>query len=359
MARAARLNAVSPENSADPLGSAAPEASLIPEASREPAWNTSNGANSNGSSAAEEPANGSLNGSANGAAPESETATETLPVHDLPAPHTLPDGTVVGEAPSDHLVPSSQNVPSSQDYDQDPPRGALAEWVITILLLLFLTTTLVQAFVIPTGSMEDTLLVGDHLLVDKLAYAPPGTISRYILPYTEVKRGDIIVFRYPTDIQQTFVKRCMGVPGDHIRIVNKVVWLNGKPLTEPYKYNKTDYIDSYRDNFPSEPNVTLEPGGVQMLEHNIVNGEVVVPPDSYFAMGDNRDSSWDSRYWGFVPRRNIIGKPLIIYWSYDRPSDESTTNSITVPQMLDLAEHFFSKTRWTRAFKLIHGYPVK
>src|SRR5437868_6424252 len=109
----------------------------------------------------------------------------------------------------------------------DIPRGVIAEWTVTIVLLLFGTTTLVQAFVIPTGSMEDTLLIGDHLLVDKLAYAPPGPVSKYLLPYRDVKRGDIIVFRYPVDISQTFVKRCMGVPGDHIRLVNKQVYLNG------------------------------------------------------------------------------------------------------------------------------------
>src|ERR1700721_3101868 len=233
---------------------------------------------------------------------------------------------------------------------KDPPRGTVAEWTITILLLLFGTTFLVQAFVIPTGSMEDTLLIGDHLLVDKLAYAPGGPISKYIMPYLDVKRGDIIVFRYPTDIQQTFVKRCMGVPGDRIHIVNKQVYVNGKMLDEPYKYNKTDYIDSYRDNFPGDPNVTLERGAIDMLQNHLVNGEIVVPPNSYFAMGDNRDSSWDSRYWGFVPRQNLIGKPLIIYWSFDRPSDQLNTNSISFPQMLDLATHFFSKTRWRRTF---------
>lgn len=270
----------------------------------------------------------------------------------------------MGEAPpqvSDHPSEHPSEHASENPSDQDPgqPRSTLSEWVITILLLLFLTTTLVQAFVIPTGSMEDTLLIGDHLLVDKLAYAPPGPISKYILPYTDVKRGDIIVFRYPTDIEQTFVKRCIGVPGDHIKLVDKVVYLDGKPLVEPYKYNKTDYIDSYRDDFPSEPNVTLEPGAIKMLQQDEVNGEIVVPPGMYFAMGDNRDSSWDSRYWGFVPRQNIIGKPLIIYWSYDRPSDQLNTNSITLPQILDLAEHFFSKTRWRRTFQLIHGYPIR
>jgi len=237
------------------------------------------------------------------------------------------------------------------------PRSAIAEWMITILLLLFLTTTLVQAFVIPSGSMEDTLLIGDHLLVDKLAYAPSGPISKYLLPYTDVKRGDIIVFRYPVDIQMTYVKRCMGVPGDRIKLINKELYLNGVKLDESaYTYHKAAYRDDYRDNFPGEPDSTVDPRGLEMLSKNIVNGEVVVPPDSYFAMGDNRDLSWDSRYWGFVPRKNIIGKPLIIYWSYERPQDLG--NSITVGQVLDLTLHFFSKTRWNRTFSLIHGRKI-
>jgi signal peptidase I len=251
------------------------------------------------------------------------------------------------------------HVPEPVVPQEEPMRGTIAEWAITILLLLFLTAMLVQAFVIPTGSMEDTLLVGDHLLVDKLTYAPAGPISKYVLPYRPVKRGDIIVFRYPVDIAQTFVKRCMGVPGDRIRLVNKQVYLNGKLLNEPYVVHKTDYADSYRDNFPGEPNSNLDPRAIDMLEHHVVNGEVVVPPGYYFAMGDNRDRSLDSRYWGFVPRENIIGKPLIIYWSYDAPTDDLNTSSIDLHHLLDLAQNFFSKTRWKRTFMLIHGIPVQ
>ena len=238
----------------------------------------------------------------------------------------------------------------------EPPRGAIAEWAITILLLLFLTTTLVQAYVIPTGSMEDTLLIGDHLLVDKMAFAPSGVVSKHILPYTEVKRGDIIVFRYPVDITMTFVKRAMGIPGDRIRIVNKQVYRNGVRLDEPYKVNKSDQIDPYRDNFPSEPNSMVYPGAMDMLQNHVVNGEVVVPPGTVFAMGDNRDSSLDSRYWGFVPRENIIGKPLIIYWSYDAPTDQLQDPAIGIAHLKDLALNFFSKTRWRRTFMLVHGY---
>ena len=250
-------------------------------------------------------------------------------------------------------------VEEEEDEDREPQRSTLAEWTITIILLLFLTTTLVQAYVIPTGSMEDTLLVGDHLLVDKLAYAPPGSISQYFLPYTDVKRGDIIVFRYPVDISQTFVKRCIGVPGDHIRIVDQQVYVNGERLNEPYTYHKATYSDTYRDNFPSEPNGPLEAGAIEMLETDVVDGEVVVPEGHYFALGDNRDFSLDSRYWGFVPRENIIGKPLIIYWSYDAPTDQLNSSSISLDHLIDLSRNFFGKTRWNRTFQLIHGYPLE
>jgi signal peptidase I len=241
----------------------------------------------------------------------------------------------------------------------EPPRGFIAEWTVTIILLLFGTTTLVQAFVIPTGSMEDTLLVGDHLLVDKLAYAPAGSVTKNLLPYSDVHRGDIIVFRYPVDIKQTFVKRVMGVAGDRIRLENKKVYLNGHLLNEPYVVHKLDYIDSYRDNFPSDPNTPLYKPAQDMLEHNVKNGEVVVPPGYYFAMGDNRDQSLDSRYWGFVPRENIIGKPLIIYWSYDATTEDLSNPGVGLGHLFDIAIHFFTKTRWNREMRLIHPYPVQ
>jgi signal peptidase I len=241
-------------------------------------------------------------------------------------------------------------------------RNSIAEWAVTILLLLFGTTTLVQAFVIPTGSMEDTLLIGDHLLVDKLAYAPSGTISKYVLPYEEPKHGDIIVFRYPADISQTFVKRVIGVPGDHLKMINRIVYRNGVRLNEPYVYHKFPY-DPVRDNFPGEPTPYAE--GLQaqlqrdMLEHHVENGEVVVPPNSYFAMGDNRDNSLNSRYWGFVPRDNIIGKPLVIYWSYKASTEDLAGSSVDslFSHFTDLAEHFFTRTRWNRTFRLIRGFP--
>src|SRR5438270_10204580 len=174
-------------------------------------------------------------------------------------------------------IATAQNSKAEQTEvrKREHARNSIAEWAVTILLLLFGTTTLVQAFVIPTGSMEDTLLIGDHLLVDKLAYAPAGNVSKYILPYQDPKHGDIIVFRYPVDISQTFVKRVIGVPGDHLRIVNQQVYRNGVKLNEPYVYHKS-YPDSYRDNFPSsEPNLMLMDPARDMLANHVVNGEVV------------------------------------------------------------------------------------
>ena len=217
---------------------------------------------------------------------------------------------------------------------------------------------LVQSFVIPSPSMEETLLVGDHLLVDKLTYAPTGPISRYLLPYAPVGRGDIIVFRYPEDILQTFVKRVIGVPGDRVRLENKQVYLNGQPIREKYKLLKAPGFDAYRDTFPIL-GYSSNPGGQQMLQRHVVNDEVVVPDNCYFVMGDNRDHSLDSRFWGFVPRENIIGKPLMIYWSYQTTGDRLTGALMSSEHLLDLAKNFFSKTRWSRTFRVIRSERVE
>jgi len=265
---------------------------------------------------------------------------------------------VVADKVTEPGTPSESD--SKKVKGAEPPRGFIAEWTVTIILLLFGTTTLVQAFVIPTGSMEDTLLVGDHLLVDKLAFAPGGSFTSKVLPYEDVHRGDIIVFRYPVDIKQTFVKRVMGVAGDRLHLENKKVFLNGHLLNEPYVVHKLDYMESYRDNFPTgDAYPGLDPRAQLMLEQNVKNGEVVVPPGYFFAMGDNRDQSLDSRYWGFVPRENIIGKPLIIYWSYNASTEELSNPAIGIGHLFDIATHFLTKTRWNRELRLVHSYPVQ
>ncbi len=231
-----------------------------------------------------------------------------------------------------------------------------SEWAATILILLFGTTMILQAFVVPTASMERTVLIGDHLFVDKLAYSPPGRLFKSLLPYQEVRRGDIVVFRYPLDLRQNYVKRVVGVPGDRLRIVNKQLFLNGKPAEEPYKQHSTPYLDSYRDNFPSIPNVRLPERAQAMLAEQVKDGELVVPPNHYFAMGDNRDNSEDSRYWGFVPRENIVGKPVLIWYSYDAPSGQLSGGILSFDHLRDLIPNFFSKTRWSRIFRLIRGH---
>jgi signal peptidase I len=239
---------------------------------------------------------------------------------------------------------------------QQGTRDFVFEWTLNILILLFGTTTLIQAFIVPTPSMDTTVMVGDHLLVDKLSYAPSGPLSKHVLPFTEPKRGDVIVFRYPMDIRQNYVKRVMGVPGDHIHILNKVVYLNGKPLEEPYAQHIFPGLEPYRDTFPAEPAGPVVDRAVKMLAEHVQNGELVVPEGNYFAMGDNRDNSLDSRYWGLVPRENIIGKPLFIFWSYDAPTEDWVGSG--GGHYVDLVQNFFSKTRWNRTLKLIRGVPI-
>lgn len=172
------------------------------------------------------------------------------------------------------------------------------------VLFLGVSASVVQAFYIPTASMEPSLSIGDHILVNKTARSP--------------KRGEMVVFRLYEDPSETFVKRVIGVPGDRIRIENKQVIRNGVRLVEDYARNLDSYVDSYRDNFPGAPNIHLEDPAAEMLSRNVVNGEVIVPEDVLFVLGDNRDRSLDSRFFGFVPRSNVIGRPWMVYWSSGR-----------------------------------------
>lgn len=238
-------------------------------------------------------------------------------------------------------------------------RRNIAEWTGTILLLLFATTLVVQPFVVPTGSMDATLMIGDHLFVDKLAYSPHGSIMRHLLPYQDVRRGDVIVFRYPPDIRSNYVKRVVGLPGDRIKVVNKKLWINGHAAEEPYTQFVRPSVNDYYDNFPGDATAFLEEGAKEPLRNNVVNGEIVVPPGHYFAMGDNRDNSADSRYWGFVPRANITGKPIFIFWSFDASTERLASGNIDPAHIFDIIINFFPKTRWKRTFQLIRPYPLK
>ena len=230
---------------------------------------------------------------------------------------------------------------------------AIGEWAVNFIILIFATSTIAQPFVIPSGSMESTLMTGDHVLVDKMAYAPPDAVSRFLLPYEPIKRGDIVVFRYPVDERQMYVKRVVGLPGDRIRLHDKQVWRNGVELHEPY----TQHIfgpNDYRDNFPDAPppHEELAAQGEQMLECCVARGELTVPPGEYFVMGDNRDNSLDSRYWGFVPAPNIVGKPVFVWWSYEAGGDD-LTSFFSLRHVFDVATHFFTKTRWDRTMRFV------
>ncbi len=231
--------------------------------------------------------------------------------------------------------------------------SSVTEWAGTLLIYLFATTTLVQAYVIPTGSMEGNLLVGDHVLVDRAGSADPGPLGRHILPYRQLQRGDIVAFLYPEDVRQTYVKRVIGLPGDRIRLENGQVIRNGHRLIEPYTQHIANYADAYRDNFPSAPGPLTTPRGCDMLEHHVRGGEVIVPPGTLFALGDNRDNSVDSRYWGFVPREYVVGRPVLVYWSYDAPSAD--LQEWTWDHVVDVAQHFFTRTRWKRMFLVPHS----
>ena len=220
-----------------------------------------------------------------------------------------------------------------------------------VIYSIFVITFIVQAFQIPSGSMENTLMVGDFLLVDKLHFAGAQAPGR-LLPYANVQRGDIVVFYYPVDSSQFLVKRVIGVPGDHIRMRNRIVYVNGSPLRESYAIYKQWAFDGYRDNFPSRQSYSreIDRRWRNQLQQYISAGEVVVPADQYFVLGDNRDQSLDSRYWGFVPRANIVGRPLVIYLSVKEPGQGGSSDKLLHSGQM---AHLLHLARWDRMFRLV------
>ena len=217
------------------------------------------------------------------------------------------------------------------EFKKSTTREYFESIVITAIIALFATTFVVQAFKIPTGSMESNLLIGDHLLVNKFVYGLHSEFLSRILPYKELKRGDVIVFKYPQSPDVAYVKRLIGLPGEKVEMVGRTVYIDGQPLKEGY----TQYIDA---------------GSVYERY-----GPFQVPEGKYFAMGDNRDNSQDSRFWGYVPRDHIIGKALAIYWSFETPRDEYLQTSLPdrLKQFSDVILNFFTKTRWKRTLKII------
>ncbi len=226
----------------------------------------------------------------------------------------------------------------------------------TVVIAIFVITFIVQAFQIPSESMENTLLVGDYLLVNKLCYGGRG-LGDHVMPYQKIRRGDIIVFYKPVDPQQHFVKRVIGLPGDRLRMVNKRVLINGKPMDEPYVRFLEPANNLYRDDFPRTdiPAPNMEGSWWLQMRKLVEDGELIIPQGHYFVMGDNRDDSQDSRYWGFVPQENIIGRPLVIYWSVrDWDAAPASTIAGRLQHLAYAVTHLFQITRWNRTLRLIH-----
>lgn len=249
-----------------------------------------------------------------------------------------------------------------EECSPEPPRtkhalSALQSLAGTIVIAVFVITFVLQAFQIPSESMEKTLLVGDYLLVDKAHYGHSSFWS-WLMPYRPIRHQDIIVFRYPVNPRQHFVKRVIAVPGDRVRLIDKHVYVNGVRQNDAFATFNPGWPNPYRDNFPAvhfEGDRNSDTARwFREVEKLTENDQLIVPEDCYFVLGDNRDDSYDSRYWGFVPRENIEGRPLVIYWSMDRidqpmsmapPSGKLANLTFNVSQLFD-------SLRWHRILRV-------
>ncbi|MBB5341423.1 signal peptidase I [Tunturiibacter gelidoferens] len=273
--------------------------------------------------------------------------------------------------------PSSSNIPPTRPpaphsspaqrrhhahHDRPSVFTALQSLLHLIVIAIFIITFCVQPFRIPSESMESTLLVGDFLLVDKQAAAPDGAGT--ILPAAAIHRGDIIVFHDPVDATLHLIKRVIGLPGDHLRLRQGRVYINGRALTEPYAVYRPSPPDSFRDNFPRLQSADPEIDSHWWIRMRslIENNELIIPTGNYFVLGDNRNDSEDSRYWGFVPREAIVGKPLVIYFSLQPQvsDDADSSGSIAQSATANPSRRRVSKidsvvdfARWGRTFKIV------
>ena len=262
---------------------------------------------------------------------------------------TLPQGTVPPERQPSGLRLHLPTVPE-----------AFASLLQTVVAALFLLTFVLQPYLIPSESMEHTLLVGDFLLVNKQVYAPGGMLSRWLLPYRAVKRGDIVVFHHPDP--PYLVKRVVGVPGDRLRIEEGRVTVNGTALDEPNAAFEPTAANPFRDDFPGRiyTDPQIDPLWWRQMQSLTRDGELVVPAGEYFVLGDNRNHSKDSRFWGFVPRQAIVARPLVIYFSLTRPSTTDVQQSVL--QAADdrlghdrqLSAKLTGFARWKRIFLVVH-----
>jgi signal peptidase I len=245
----------------------------------------------------------------------------------------------------------------------EKPRETTVEFLASLAGVLvtglFIITFVLQAFEIPSSSMEDTLLIGDHVFVNRVQFAAPTHWMGPLMPYRDVHHDEIAVFMSPEQPGLFLVKRIIGVPGDHIHLRDDVVYRNGEKLVEPFVRHKREDHNPYTDNFPAVP--PSEAYGVrnekwaQELPSHIEGADIVVPPNSYFAMGDNRDVSYDSRFWGFVPRENLIGRPMFIYWSFETPDNQYEMRGMgdRLGFLAHIIIHFFDETRWSRTLRIV------
>lgn len=247
--------------------------------------------------------------------------------------------------------------------EPEKPKETTMEFIssmATVLVIgLFIITFCIQAFEIPSGSMENTLLIGDHVFVDRARLAPQTSWMKWLVPYRAPKRGDIVVFVSPAQPGLYVVKRVIGQPGDRLHLRDGVVYVNGQPYNVPQAHHDQSKQDPYRDQFPSYPpalsDVPVDKIWELTMPEHIKDGDVIVPENAYFGMGDNRDISLDSRYWGFIPRENVVGRPMFIYWSFETPDDQYRKQEMSqrVGFLLHIVTHFFTETRWSRMFHLV------
>jgi signal peptidase I len=259
-------------------------------------------------------------------------------------------------------MPTNVQVREEAGVDEKPretPVEFLASLAELLVIVLFIMTFVLQNFEIPSSSMEDTMLIGDHVLVNREQFAPPSHWMQPLMPYRDIRRGDIVVFLSPEEPGLFVVKRIIGVPGDRIHLRDGAVYRDGEKLDEPFVQHKLANYDPYRDNFPAVPpsemyGITSQDWMATMRFH-VKDGDVVVPPNSFFGMGDNRDVSKDSRYWGFIPRENVIGRPMFIYWSFITPPDQYRMRGAAdrMAFLGHIVRHFFDETRWSRTLRTV------
>jgi signal peptidase I len=259
------------------------------------------------------------------------------------------------------MILATETQVKAKKQKKEKPKETTPEFIASMAVILvtglFIITFTLQAFEIPSESMVGTLLIGDHVFVDRVRVAPKSSWISWLVPYRDLRRGDLVVFLSPSQPGLYVVKRVIGAPGDRLHLRDGALYVNGQKQDEPYVRHEGD-LNLYRDNFPQVTpmfgdQVTQE---WQLTQRNYIEGDdLVVPPDRYFAMGDNRDRSLDSRYWGFIPKENVIGRPMFIYWSFNTPEGQYMKRTIgeRIGFIFHIVIHFFDETRWSRMFHVV------